>query len=525
MSVVDEANRGDEAYPGYGRPNTTNEYYNKTFNSASSAPNNEWTALYTGIFRANQVIEAVNTLYPTLTTDADRSRATIILAQAKFFRGLFHYYLYTSFNNGSVITFDFVPKTVEAFYKKLSPASDVVNLFKADLEYAYANLPKSWTGTDKARASAGAAASVLGQYYLYVKDYDNAAVYFKDVITNTAYNYSLTANIGDNFSTAGELNSESILEICYSMNFKKGISNWSEEQTANTLAIMFSPSIVGGYNAAIPSCWLTMAYKNDPIDPLDTRNTVTDATAPGGTRLRKYSLRTSYSIAVVDDPDVLYYQKTCAITGQWTNLEYAYFRKYTNWQTVTSEKVIVPNGLSGINYRVIRLADVYLMYAECLIKGGTDESGVNEAIKYINRVRNRSGLIKIGLAVNAEFPTMTYNNVGYTATQVMNHLMYIERPLELSIEGHATRVIDLRRWGITKARYAELATKTYYLDHYPYKDANGLNATRWFSVLNEVAGPKTAVDFVQSSTNYNEAAHAFWPIPNNETVANPNINN
>ena len=526
MSIEAEANRGDETWPGYGRPNTIDPYYNKTFNSASAAPNNKWSALYSGIFRSNQVIEAINKLAPTFTTTTDQNRANVILAQARFFRGLFYYYLYTSFNNGSVVIYDKVPRETADFYKNLSSSEEVANFFKTDLEFSYLNLPKSWTSTDKSRVTAGAAGAVLGQYYLYIKDYDKAILYFKDLIENSQYGYNLVSNIGDNFSTAGELNTESILEITYSLNFKPEQGAWAEEQTSVYLAYVFSP--VGGWRTVLPSCWLTMAYKNDPIDVLDSRNTVADANAPGGNRLRKYSLRTSYSLALADDPDLPYYKKTCAQAASFgNNLEYAYFRKHTNWLTVTTEKDIAPAYRSGINYRVIRLADVYLMYAECLIKGGTDETGVNDALKYINRVRNRAGVIKLGTAANGEFPTLTYDNKTYNALDVMNHLMYTERPLELSVEGHATRVTDLRRWGITKARFTELASKIYYTTDLKYLDVAGKQQIKWNSILNEgtLAGRPTYIDFLLSRDNYNETAHSFWPIPNSETLANQNILN
>jgi hypothetical protein len=523
MNTVEEAYRGDETWPGYGRPNTVNAYYNKTFTSASPSPNNKWSALYTGIFRANQVIEAVNRLTPTLTNISDQNRAMLILAQARFFRGLYYYYLYTSFNFGSVVIFDGIPKDESEFYKKLSPAEEVAGFFVADLEFAYQNLPKSSTLTDKSRVSAGAAAAVLGQFYLYVKEYDNAIVYFKDIIENPEYGYSLVSNIGENFSAAGELNSESILEVTYSNNFKSEVAAYSDEQTSNPLNYYFSP--VGGWRSVLPSCWLTVAYKSDPVDPLDTRNIVADPNELEGKRLRKYSLRTSYSLALVDDPDLPYYQKTPPQAASFGNYEFAYFRKHTNWATVTNENLT--NNRSGINYRVIRLADVYLMYAECLIRGGTNESGVNEALRHINKVRNRAGVVKIGKTSEGEYPTLTYDNKSYSARDVMNHLMYIERPLELSVEGHAIRLIDMRRWGITKARFTELASKIYYANNYEFMDTNGTKKTKWNSMLVEgtMTGKVTFVDFLQAKDNYDEAAHSFWPIPNGETVANPNIIN
>ena len=116
---------------------------------------------------------------------------------------------------------------------------------------------------------------------------------------------------------------------------------------------------------------------------------------------------------------------------------------------------------SGINYRLIRLADIYLMYAECLIKGGTSESNLQNAINFINRVRKRSGIILIGKQNLGEYPEATYDDRDLNSNDVMQHLMYIERPMELCMEGHAIRVIDLRRWNVTKERFTWLSKQKY----------------------------------------------------------------
>ncbi len=519
LSISAEYNRSDMTWPGWGRPNTTDPYYLQNFNEAAGAPNGKWEALYKGIFRANQVIKASEDLMGTFGNEDQEKGALHVLAQARFLRGLFYFYLHNSFNNGNVIIYDFVPKDEADFSLSVSPAEDVQNFYLADLEFAHQNLPPIWNKTkDKGRVTAGAAAAVLGKSYLYDGDYQQAAVYFRDVIENSAYGYALTASIGDNFTTRAELNEESILEINYSLNYKSEISVWAEEQVSNTLNFTFSP--VGGWRSVYPSSWLIMAYKNDSIDINDPRNQVIGE--DGTPRLRKYSLRTSYSIALVDDPDMPYYQKTTAQATFFNNKETAYYRKYTNWDIVENEKDIVPSLRSGVNVRVIRLADVYLMYAECLIQGG---SNVDEAMIYINRVRHRSALQLLGPQGSGEFPTANHDGKIYSAQSLMDHLMYVERPLELSVEGNAIRHIDMRRWGITKQRFEELSKRKYNADHFKFVNEKGENKTRWASILKEVTeddNPDFA-DYVQAAVNYIESAHAYWPLPNSEIVANPEL--
>ncbi|APZ48047.1 RagB/SusD family nutrient uptake outer membrane protein [Polaribacter reichenbachii] len=540
VRAVDELNRSDMTFPGWGRPNTSNVYWLQTFNNSSGAPNGKWEALYEGIFRANQVIVNTEKLMSGFG-ETDTETATLILAQARGLRGLFYFYLHSSFNNGSVPLFDYVPQSEEDFYQPVAPEDQIQQFYLADLKFAEENLPKNVTSLGG--FTAGAATALMGKSYLYDGDYAMAAEYFKSVIED--YNYSLTPDIGSNFTTRDEFNEESILEVPYSINHKDDIGINDDEQTSNNLNFSFSP--VGGYRSAYPALWLNIEYQKDPLDMQDPRNTVTrvkrlanglpetdtngDVVYETGPRI--FSLRTSASIALVNDEDAEYYQKTTAQATAFNNNEHSYWRKYTNWDVVETEQdatFFTTTPRSGVNVRLIRLADVYLMYAECLIEGGNNGAGVDEALVYINRVRRRSGVRLLGLDGTGEYPGNDHDNITYDANSLMEHLMYVERPLELSAEGHAIRTLDLRRWGITKERFQDLSTRVYYRDHYYYETEKGEPSTRWSSILSDVpttldaGGPHTVwKEFVEASGNYVEALHAYWPIPNSEETANPRL--
>ncbi|RED96018.1 RagB/SusD family nutrient uptake outer membrane protein [Marinoscillum furvescens] len=532
--VTSEINRSDLSWPGWGRPNTSNEYFLQTFTESSGAPNGKWQSLYKGVFRANQVIRAYERLTGTFEGEESQEIADLIYAEARFFRGLFYFYLNTSFNEGAVVLFDFIPQNDQEFKQPLSESEVIKAFYREDLEYARENLPPSYS-PNLGRVTAGAATAVLGKSYLYDSDYTTAAEYFKDVIENPDYGYSLVSNLGDNFTSLNEFNQESILEISYTTQFKSEESVWSEEQVSNNLNYSFSP--VGGWRSVYPACWLIMAYKEEQVDENDPDNYVTvvdeegePLTASNGEDsvvLRPYSHRTSQSIALVDDI-LPYYQATPAQAAPFNNGETAYWRKYTNWAIVESERDFNPAQRSGINMRLIRLADVYLMYAECLIKGGTDDAGVEEAMRYINRIRRRAKTVLLGQDGTGEYPANQHDGVTYNARTLMDHLMYVERPLELSAEGHAIRTIDLRRWGITKERFEELSVGLYNAEDHQFIDQKGNQATRWASSLIRVSTVDEAhnryVDRSMPASNYIESAHAYWPIPNSELTTNNLIN-
>ena len=228
------------------------------------------------------------------------------------------------------------------------------------------------------------------------------------------------------------------------------------------------------------------------------------------------------------------------------NNESGYFRKFTNWDTLEDEQSGTPPKASGINLRLIRLADVYLMYAECLIKGGNDASRLQEAIDYVNEVRYRAGTMLLGDEYSGKYMGQrTYQNTIVdeqnntaddelidTPQELMEHLMYVERPLELSVEGHAIRVCDLRRWGVTKQRFEELSQQGFVFKEVRFLKAKADNPNELELTANwgkqyraeEFPEDKPWYDYTNAALNYSESV-AYWPIPSIETTSNPDINN
>jgi hypothetical protein len=107
---------------------------------------------------------------------------------------------------------------------------------------------------------------------------------------------------------------------------------------------------------------------------------------------------------------------------------YVFWKKYTNYDTQTEEDYN-----SGINFRVLRLADVYLMQAEAL----NELSRTAEAYPFINKVRNRAGLSDLELS-------SVFTGIGNDQTKMREQIKH-ERACELT--GEATRWFDLVRWG------------------------------------------------------------------------------
>ncbi len=533
MSIEEMTICSDMGYPGLkrdGAPSdeTLGSFYFHTFTKSTTDVASKWSALYTGVYRSNQVIEGLETLLENGVNQSDEWYEQ--MGQARFFRGLFHFFLHSVFNNGEVIIFDFVPKTDADYYQSVSSSQEVQDFFRADFLYAYEHLPTTWSTTEQYRASRGAAATALATSYLYSEEYDLALIYLTDLITNADYGYSLESDMDKMFTTAGEFNSESILEINYQSGIHPELSAYDESSPTNRLGYTSKTS-----SFTLP-CWIVDAYQTEEMNVDDDRNKITYTDEDGIIRddsLRTLSLRGSAMVAVVQDDNTPYYLDpvTSNVVGIGISTSIGYYRKYSNWDIIADE-ADMPDGQrkSGKNVGIFRLADVYLMYAECMLR--RDNPNITEALKYMNLIRDRWALQLLGTpAQNPSFSAdKYYNGVVYTAESLFTQLQDIDRPLELSAEGHALRYIDLRRWGsgYAKSRYEKLSGQTYKLTERAVPDGR----TRWGTWVKAGAYDPSVdqysygelVDYTEAAANYDDS-RGYWPIPLNEEQYNKNLYN
>ena len=524
VSAREESWRSDMAFPGIRDGNIANSalnVYEHIILEDNGFINDRWNALYQVIWRSNQLIEGLN----SMDEDLQAQQAwTDQMGQARFFRGLAHFYLHSLYNEGQIVIRDLAPATLEDFSKPLSTSEEVMEFFRADLLYAYENLPPTFS--DRTRVTAGTAATILGTSFLYSAsqnpaDYQIAKTYFQDVI-NGPYGYELVQDASIMFVEDGDYNSESIFEINYAINQQIEEGNFDEESFFTRNGRFSAPREARGSSSNqqfTAAAWLIHAYSNEPLNTSDPRNTVVDR----GTnleRLRKVSLRASAMLAVVNDEDTEYYFSPSApnlVNFGSTQRKYGYFKKYTNHGIVEDEDQTGDiSWKSGKNVIMNRLADVYLMHAECLLIG---DGNIQGAIDFINPVRQRWGLQL--LDSNADL----IDGTAYSEQSLMDHLMYVERPLELSVEGVSIRTIDLRRWGVASDRYNDLSTRSYYLADYEYyNDEDAALATRTSSFVQEGISPGSEPQIIQEYTGAAQFyTNGYLPLPTSETLNNSQV--
>jgi hypothetical protein len=255
-----------------------------------------------------------------------------------------------------------------------------------DLLDAENNLPVNYTGTDVGRATRGAAKALLGKVYLTRKEFMKAESKLQEV---TTLGYSLLPNFNDLFDyTKNEHHSEYIFDIEY----EEGIS------LGNNLTNNFLPNSVS--MAAFYGIAGSRGETNSPTDDLMAAFEAQD-------------LRKSITVAKGGYTDA---------NGNFVTLLPTTSQSYTK-KYITK---VATGGDSKVNWKVIRYADVLLMYAEALNENGKTA----DAIGYLNQVRSRAGLD--GYATNL-------------SQEEAREKIYLERRLELAFEGH--RWFDLVRTG------------------------------------------------------------------------------
>ena len=372
--------RGDDSWQEIYKNN--NQSYSDAFVTTSSdgLMNSTWQNYYRAIFRINTILSKIEGADASVVTNKDR-----YIAEAKFLRALSYFDLVRIFGNVPMVT---VPLTIEEGYR--TPRVDVNRIYSEvivpDLLAAENGLPVTYSGNDVGRPTKGAAKALLGRVYLTIHDFLKAEEKLHEV---TTMGYSLLEDYNDLFDySKDEHHSEYIFDIEYEEGIGEG-NRFTNAFAPNSKPFTTFYGIGGNGDE-----------QNSPTQVL------IDLFAPED--LRK---------------DV-----TVGVKGGFYDAEGVFIELPRNTNQTYTKKYLVPvlaANDSRANWKVIRYADVLLMYAEALNENGNTP----EALTQLNKVRVRAGLIGYSGLNQAEARTA----------------IVLERRLELSFEG--VRWFDLLRTG------------------------------------------------------------------------------
>ncbi|WP_183577794.1 RagB/SusD family nutrient uptake outer membrane protein [Mucilaginibacter sp. X5P1] len=349
--------------------------------SSNSRVQKVWQQLYYGINRANIAIDNI----PPIQMDTVlRAR---LVRESKFIRALLYFNLVRLYGDVPLILHNPNSTNIDNILIARTPANDVYTQIIADLKDA-TNLPKTYGAADLGRATGGAAHTLLAKVYLTRQDWSDALTELNTVI-NGGYGYALFPNYYDAFQKA----TKNGVEHIFSVQFE---TNLGEANSTQYLSESFTSFNTGTFPIDIPAD--SSVYKLFSAN--DTRRAVT-----------------------------FYSSVYNAATGQTVvfNNPYApYFNKFVDY----SLSPLSSQSLSGVNYPVLRYADVLLMQAEALneINGGP----TSDAYTAINQVRTRAHIATLTTGLNqSDF----------------RDSVFLERRKEFIQEGH--RWFDLVRQGGT----------------------------------------------------------------------------
>lgn len=322
-------------------------------------------------------------------------------AETRFLRALAYYYMIDCFGKGVI-----VPESNTGSIPL--PQSSRVAMFEYVEDELLAIEDQIPMTNDYGRANRSAVRMVLAKLYLNAEvytgsqKYSEAATYAKKVIDEGGY--TLATNFRNLFSQDNNI-TEAKNEIIYPL-IADPVASQSYGNT--TYIIQGSTS-----NATMNP--LTMGLTGDGW---------------GGHRATKawYGLFGSSAAALASSPDV-------RAQLFWTNghsFEMNDYKKWTDgypsikFTNQNSTNNATASGFAGTDFPLFRLADAYLMYAECAIRNAAGTS-MTQGLTYINNVRTRAGATPIILG------DMTLD------------FILDERGRELNLEGH--RRTDLIRFG------------------------------------------------------------------------------
>lgn len=124
-----------------------------------------------------------------------------------------------------------------------------------------------------------------------------------------------------------------------------------------------------------------------------------------------------------------------SVTGFFT-------KKLVSYELVLTQSTNTGGQCSSYAFPIIRLADLYLLYAECLNE--CKDSPDKEVYEYIQLVRDKAGLDRETGGLVETWATYSSNPDKPKTKDGMRDIIQRERMIELAFEGQ--RFYDLRRW-------------------------------------------------------------------------------
>ena len=368
-------------------------YTNFNETGSSNGLNDAWSSFYTVVSQANNTINNIRDFSTGGVSETAKRQG---IAEARFMRGVAYWYLASLW--GCAIIYDNTQSLVNNYVVSASPRTDVLEFAIRDMEYAAINLPNA--SAEPGRVNRYAAYAMLSRFYLSMAGlvtgsnrYDGTNIqtdfisgtrnaYYLDAAKKAARKvieegpYKLADTYAELFAAATfNNNSESIFQLQWQPGAPAGLAQSMTRFLAWSTQVNQGNSW-GGSTYCSYDLWHEFKEYADPTLGV----TIDDA-------VRRHYCVASYGeeypeLSATETPYI--YGETESAGSQGANI-----KKYVIGTNAVNQ--IAVNNNSGVNTYMMRLAEVYLNYAEAVL--GNDATTTDaQALAYFNALRQRAGV-------------------------------------------------------------------------------------------------------------------------------------
>lgn len=368
-------------------------YTNFTETGLSIGLTEAWGSLYSVVAQANNTI---NNIANHSSSNVSETAKLQGIAEARFMRGLAYWYISSLW--GCAVIYNDTQSLVNNYVVSPNPGIDGIEYAIRDMEYAAVHLPAASPATG--RINKYAAYAMLSRFYLSMAglttsgryDGTNAATdknrgtrneYYLDAAKKAAAivieqgPYQLADTYAELFAASTfNNNSESIFQLQFQAGAEGGLAQSMTRFLAWSTQVNQGNSW-GGSTFCSYDLWEEFKEYEDPT--LGTK--VDDA-------IRRHNCVASYGETYPElsaNPEKPYiYGETESPGNQGANI-----KKYVIGTNAVNGFAM--NNNSGINTYMMRLAEVYLNYAEAVLGNNATTTDAT-ALKYFNELRTRAGV-------------------------------------------------------------------------------------------------------------------------------------
>jgi hypothetical protein len=448
--------------------------------STSSYIRSTYTEIFKLVELSNAVLEAVEGFKEKgYALPTDLPQLDYMKGQAYFFRALAYWhgqiYIQPEANGMAIPLWDHVPKSVEEMSASRPTTAEFWPFVISDLKNALTLL--TGHNSDYTRPTEWAAKGLLAKVYAQSGDLASAKPILKDVIDNSGKGLAPYDTYKNMFfgESEYEYNVETIFDIDVTVDMQQW-GPWGSVPLGSGMPMVFAPNFVNlADGSSIASGWSNnfvhekniyrFGFDLPPMSPSQfVNNPAYDAGKPKSLEnLEKVppadyvkasqDMRVNKTVdprlflscgqpfietVLNDDGQVTVYGLPPSVVDpEASKLQAWSHRKFTNLKG--TEGAISMS--SGANYPIVRMADLYLLYAETCAA-----SEPNVALEYINKIHRRAYNYPPDSPSPVDYKSLTDRTMAQAGDHLANDPLKYERWAELFAEGQWW--FDVCRWKI-----------------------------------------------------------------------------